>query len=289
MAFSGTRLEVLADFLGDDGLKLKDFPEITVNHGKVDFETVPTRVVVRKNLSKTGNQYLTFLHGEGCDYLKQYLEYRMMVGEKLAPDSAIITPNKNNMLGQHIRTTNIGDLMRKAIRAAGFSWHPYVLRRYFDTRLMLAEADGLIIRDYRQFWMGHSGDIEHTYTVNKGLSKVVIEKMRGSYAKASAKYLETAGKKESVTKEDMVNEFNKQFLKLSGYKDEEIGKLGDLSQISTEQLQDMIRKKSMEALGLNGNHQKIVPLLELRNYILGGWEYVRDLPNDEAVIRLPNS
>ena len=136
--------------------------------------------------------------------------------------------------------------------------------------------------------MGHSGDIEHTYTVNKVVSKDVVEKMRESYNKASAKYLETAAKKESITKEDMVGEFNKQFLRLSGYTDGEIGKLGDLSQISTEQLQEMIRKKSIESLGLSGNHQKVVPLLELRNYIMQGWEYVSQLPNNEAIIRLPS-
>jgi hypothetical protein len=32
---------------------------------------------------------------------------------------------------------------------------------------MIAESDGLILRDYRSFWMGHKVDIEHTYTVNK--------------------------------------------------------------------------------------------------------------------------
>ena len=289
IAFSGFRLEVLGDYLGDDGLEIRDLPEMNVKDGLVTFKKTPTMIVVRKNLSKTGNQFFTLLCEEGCEYVKEYLEWRLRRGEKLTANSPLITPDKLHLAGQHIRTINIGDLIRKPIRAAGFDWRPYVLRRYFDTRMMMAESDGLIIRDFRSFWMGHKGDIEHTYTVNKRLSEDAIEKMRCSYAKASAKYLETAGRKESVTKEDMVSEFNKQFLRLSGYKDEEIAKLGDLSQMSSEQLQDMIRKKSMEALGLNGNHQKIVPLLELRDYILGGWEYVRELPNNEAVIRLPNS
>src|SRR5438093_6681862 len=166
----------------------------------------PTKVIVRRTLSKTGNQYVTFLPEQRTEYLVQYLKSRKIRGEKLTPESPVITPFQPSLAGQHIRTTNISDLMRKAIRDAGFGWRPYVLRRYFDTRLMLAESDGLIIRDYRTYWMGHSGDIEHTYTVNKGLSKDVVEKMRGSYAKAAEKYIETTGRKEGVTKEDMVGE-----------------------------------------------------------------------------------
>jgi len=56
----------------------------------------------------------------------------------------------------------------------------YVLRSYFDTQLMLAESKGLVLRDYRTFWMGHKGDIENRYTTNKQrLPEEVIEDMRG--------------------------------------------------------------------------------------------------------------
>jgi hypothetical protein len=72
------------------------------------------------------------------------------------------------------------DTIRRPIRRAGFEWRPYILRRYFDTRLMIIEMDGVIIRDFRVFWMGHRGDIEHTYTLNKQLPKDVREKMRSA-------------------------------------------------------------------------------------------------------------
>ncbi len=85
----------------------------------------------------------------------------------------------------------------------------------------------------------------------------------------------------------MVETFNAQFLRIAGYSDKEIAKM-DLANVLAEQMQDLIRKKSMEMLGLSGNHQKIVPLLELRNFIVQGWEFVRELPNNEAVIRLPS-
>ena len=290
VAFSGVRLEVLGDYLGDDGLEVRDFPEMKTNDGIVEFDRIPTIINVRRSVSKTGNQFFTFLCEEGCGYLKEYLEWRMRDrGEKLTPRSPIIMSTFSNYAGQHIRTINIGDMMRKPIRAAGFSWRPYVLRRYFDTRMMIAESDGLIIRDYRTFWMGHKGDIEHTYTVNKALSSDVIEKMRESYAKASEKHLATA-RKEEVTKNTVLQTFNEQFLRMAGYTDEEITQLGDLSQLTPAQIQELIQRKSMQALGLNGNsRQKVVPMSNVKDWILQGWEFVTTLPTNEAVIRLPSS
>ena len=43
-----------------------------------------------------------------------------------------------------------------------------MLRAYFDTQLMVAENHGKISHAYRQFFMGHSDDIEARYTTNKG-------------------------------------------------------------------------------------------------------------------------
>jgi hypothetical protein len=79
------------------------------------------------------------------------LEERIREGERLAPDSSIITPKRK--MKPFIRAVNVGDIIRGAIRRAGFRWRPYVLRSYFDTQPMLAESKGLVLRDYRQFWM----------------------------------------------------------------------------------------------------------------------------------------
>ena len=67
-----------------------------------------------------------------------------------------------------------------------------------------------------------------------------------------------------------------------------IEKLGDLSKLAAEDMQELIKRKSMEALGLNANNrQKVIPLPDVKNWIGQGWEYVSILPNDEAIIRLP--
>lgn len=285
VGFSGTRIETLGDYLGDDGLKIKDFPEMKIKKETIEFDEIPTMVVIRKSLSKTKRQYFTFLSEEGCEYLKQGLELRLRKGEKLTPDSPIITPTRSHLRGQHIRTTNVGDLMRKAIRKAGFQWRPYVLRRYFDTRLMMAESDGLIIHDWRVFFMGHKGSMEAVYTVNKGLPKDTIEKMRQAYKKSAEKYLQT-GKKE-IGAEEIVTRMNRQILTAFGYSAAELEKI-DVDNLAAEQMQELVRKKSVEAL-LNGNRQRVVSLDDVRDFVLQGWEYVNTLPNGDAIVRLPQT
>jgi len=234
VAHTGVRIKTIGNYRGDDGLRVRDLPEMRVEGKTVEFEAVPTLVVVRRELSKAGHQYLTFLGEEGCDYLKDYLETRMREGEKLTKDSAIVTPKQR--MKPFIRATNVGDVIRSAIRKAGFKWRPYVLRSYFDTQLMLAESKGLVLRDYRGFWMGHKGDIENRYTTNKGrLPESVIEDMREAY-KRSQKFIQTTG---GETSENVKETFRKQLLLVAGFSPEEVEALDP--SMDDEAFQEMVR------------------------------------------------
>ncbi len=289
VAFSGVRIEVIGNYLGKDGLQLRDFPELSIKDRNVEFSKIPTLILVRKSLSKTRNQFFTFLSEEGCEYLKEYLEFRLMT-ETLTPNSPVITPSKHALSGKHIRTVNVSDLIRKPIRAAAFKWRPYVLRRYFDTRLMMAESDALLIRDYRIFWMGHKGDMEHTYTVNKGLSQDVVEKMRESYAKAAAKYLQT---KKSEAGEDKIKEaVKKHLLEVVGFTEKDFAKR-DLNKMSNDEILDLMKQKltgTSATDGTNGSKngakQKVIPNGQLEQYVEGGWEYVATA-GEKIVVKMP--
>ncbi|MEM3760279.1 MAG: site-specific integrase [Candidatus Bathyarchaeia archaeon] len=284
LAHSGLRIETLGNYDGTDGLRIKDMPEMKIEKGEVAFEKVPTMVVVRKELSKAGHQYFTFLGEEGCEYLKDYLESRLKEGEKLTPDSPVLTPKVAPK--PFIRSTNIGDMIRAAIRKAGFKWRPYVLRAYFDTQLMLAESKGLVLRDYRQFWMGHKGDIENRYTTNKcRLPENVIEDMREAY-KRSQEYLHTA-KVGRTSEEELRQAFRKQLLLVAGFTQSEIDEM-DISAISDEELQTIIRKR---LLGEKANDcvQRVVSTDEVENYLEQGWEYVAALPNGKLIVKLKSS
>jgi len=295
MAFAGVRPGVLGNRDANDGLRVSDLPEMKVVGGgegqepMVEFLKVPTVVVVRRTISKAGRQYLSFLPDQGCGYVKQYLEWRMRtLKEKITESSPIITANPTNPrhIGRFVRVNNIGDTVRYAIRAAGFGWRPYVLRRYFDTRMMGAEQEGKVIKDYRVFWMGHIGDIEHVYTLNKGqLPQDLLEGMRDAYARAAEKHLATVVQP-SISKDEVVNTARVEALRLFGYDDEEIQALGEVAQLTMEKLQELIHERSKQMLGLGQGTQKVVPIGELEQWIEQGWDYKRDLPNGKAVVGL---
>ena len=284
VAHSGLRLETIGNYLGDDGLRIRDLPELRVEGESVEFEQIPPIVIVRKELSKAGHQYFTFLSGEGCGYLKDYLEMRMRSGEKLGKDSPIVTPKQR--MKPFIRSTNVGDVIRDGIRKAGYPWRPYVLRSYFDTEMMLAESKGLVLRDYRQFWMGHKGDIEHRYTLNKSrLPSEVVEDLRESYRR-SQEYLQTGGS-ESDSEKRLRDSFRKQLLLVAGFKPEEIDEM-DLS-MDDAAFQETVRKRLLGQSREGGFvSQRVVSVGDVDSYLSKGWGYIASLPGDRVILKEPS-
>jgi hypothetical protein len=318
MAFCGFRPEVQGTLVGDDGLRLADLPDLKIEHefdgagnsigGTVSFLNIPATVTCRRSISKAGHLYFCFLPPEACQYLKNYLEWRMktkvhtrktyshgrekvgvleevrLPGETLTPESPLIGAIKNQK-SSYISTINVSYDIKQAILTAGFGWRPYVLRRYFEVCMMNAEYEKLILREWREFWMGHVGNIESEYSVNKGLPREAVERMRRAYSQAAEKHLETMVQP-TISKVEVVNTARVEALKMFGYSDEELAGMGDLTEITVEQLQALIHQKSKLMLGLKQGTQKVVPIAELEQWIEQGWDYKRDLPNDKAVIGL---
>ena len=294
IAFSGFRLEVLGNYQGLDGLTLKDFPDIKIENNEVVFSKIPSMIIVREELSKSRNRYISFLGEEGCEILKQYLERRISEGESLHPDSGIIITTPSQALksknfniidnSPFLRTTKIGDEIRKSMRICGLPWRPYVFRTYFDTALMLAENKGFISHAYQQFWMGHKGDIEAQYTTNKNrFPEEVIEDMRSSYKKLQD-LLQTS--KSEVNDEKIKESFRMQLLSVAGFSQQEIDEM-KLTKVSDDEFQSKVKQKLLGVMANNGSKQKVVPINEVEHYISQGWEYVNTLPNDQAILKIP--
>lgn len=292
MAFGGLRPASLATPDGLDGLKVGDLPEMEVKGGKVAFAKVPTLIVVRKKISKIRRPFVTFAPAQACEYLRLYLEDRARLGEELGPGSAIVSVSEYNHrteksgdcrfkkpYGDHVTTAKLREVVRSAIRDSGFGWRPYILRRYFDTRMMLGEADGLLIKDWRTFWMGHSGNIEFVYTLRKGLDEETVEKMRGAYLKAANRYLCTG---EGAREEDMVTKIRKQLL-LTVLTPEEVEKL-HVDEKTDEEVIGLLRQRLMEVAFNQGLKQKVVPASEVEGWLAKGWAWKGNLGDGRAVL-----
>ena len=132
--------------------------------------------------------------------------------------------------------------------------------------------------------MGHKGDIEHTYTVNKRvLRPEVIEDMRLSFARAQ-RYLESEG----LASDEVHVRYGmrKQLLLAAGFTEEETSRM-EIDSMSNEELHDAIKKRLLGIMANNGSQQKVVAVNEVENYISDGWEFVAALPNDKAIVKVP--
>jgi len=279
VAQAGVRLEVLGNYRGDDGLRLGDIPELRIQGRRVTIATSPTLIRVRPELSKTAHGYVTFLAAEGAAYLKSYLEERLRSGERLTSETDLIHPERANK--RFIRTLNVGDGIRSAIRAAGFKWRPYVLRAFFDTQVLLAESKGKVARDYRVFWMGHAGSMDARYTTHKGrLPDELLEDMRAAYRRAEPE-LSTGSRTTSEERDDLYRRALILFAKLKGMSDEEIKKL-DAETIPVADLEKAVGKIVAPPA------QRVAGIADVPGLLAAGFEYVGPLGADRVILKSPN-
>ena len=284
MAFTGLRPESLGNYEGTDGLRLGDIKDLNLNDS-IEFSKIPATVVVRNRLSKASNQYFSFIPEEGATYIKEYLDERRKAGEVLVEDSPLMQLDSRGVkTNQYLRTALVTRDIRDAIQRAGLKMRPYVLRAYFATAMDIAESKGLISHPWRQFMMGHKGDIEARYSTNKGrLPPEMINEMRESYKKC-AKYLETRISEPSES--DAKTYLQQQLLLAVGYKQNEIDKM-EFTDMDNEAFQKLLRDKVTGTMTGNGNKQRLVDIDEIGNYLEKGYEFQASLPNGKAIMKLP--
>jgi hypothetical protein len=115
-----------------------------------------------------------------------------------------------------------------------------------------------------------------------------IEDMSAEYAKAIPALTLLAGDDRGMSTEQTQALFSSQFLKMSGWAEEEIKALGiDLGTIDQGRLQELIAQKNNERLGASASGHKVVPTSEVKDYLARGYEFVTKLDDKEAIIRLP--
>ena len=317
MAYSGLRPRSISNEDGTDCLQVKDIPEMKIRDGHVEFEKEPVRVIVRPNLNKGQKHgYTTFLGHEGTTYLKEYMEFRISEEEIISDSSPIIQFDRNARREHtYLQTHYIEREIRIAIIGAGFytnkkkgndefkstTRRPYLLRGYFATGLDIAEQKGLVSHPWRQYWMGHSGDMESRYSTNKNLRDSEIEEMRQAYSKC-LQYLETQFKS---MREEEQHSLEKSLtgtvlMKIFGYSKEESERLMELSDDELQkELQkklgnamdgESVRRKAMQdakEISKRKNKQVMIGSAFVEAYFEEGFEYVGTVGQDKVIMKLP--
>ncbi|MEM3760033.1 MAG: site-specific integrase [Candidatus Bathyarchaeia archaeon] len=292
LAFSGLRPESIGNYDGSDGLKLGDFVEAEIHKDGIEFNKIPSMLVIRKSLSKARHQYFTFIPQQTITYIKEYLEERVKQDEELSKDSPLLGFDPRGVKkNKFLRTTLVARDIREAILRAGFKWRPYVLRAYCDTNMIIAESKGKISHPYLQFIMGHKGDIEARYSTNKGvLPPDMIEDMRKAY-KECEPFLSTATQpleQSSIIKEAKIEALKSMAKSLLGIdlldvkvaKERQIGR-----ELNREEELELYEKELRKLREGKHNPQRIIHEKELEKYLTQGWQFVSVLPSRKILIK----
>ncbi|EQD75273.1 integrase/recombinase, partial [mine drainage metagenome] len=103
-----------------------------------------------------------------------------------------------------------------------------------------------------------------------------------SYQKC-LKFLET---RVSEVSEDNAKQYlQQQLLLTAGYRQDEIDKI-DLSEITNEEFQQILRDKLLGRMTENGARQRVIPTGDIERYLTQGYEFQAVLPDGRAVMRL---
>ena len=285
---------------GVQALQLKHLPDLKLKPRR-HFERIPFRIDVPAELSKIGQSYLTFGGQEAADALLAYLDGRtkpVIVDhhrivkqhrERISPESYVIAGREAGKklvrAGHPVYEFVLSASIRRGIRKVqpeGVRWRPYVLRTYFSTRLFLAECRGLILRDVREYLLGHSTGSSGRYVLGKKLGEDIIEEMRSMYVKALP-FLETPR-----TIRNTGDGRNSKFQDLGP------SPAGLLTPEEKERFPGLSDPEFVDRLshGLRGvedelPQQQVVPIAEGRRLVKQGWIFVGKLGAGEVVVRSP--
>jgi hypothetical protein len=241
-------------------------------------------------------RYVTFVTPEAYTHLLEYRKMRENIGERVTPESYVFVTLTNvdnfrpeavkpisvssmkNLLGRHLRKLGMRSVIHEGREYHSFDFkQAHGFRKFFKTRMEIKGVKPIIT----EMLMGHALGVSSSYM--KPTEKELLEE----YSKAIDE-LTIIKPRETVTPDMMLSTFNRQYLTMSGYSDEELNSLGDLSKLTPQQVQELVKQKQMQSLGLSGNHQKIVAMNEIENWVNQGWDFVSEIPDGRAIMRLPS-
>jgi integrase len=279
---TNSRGKAMVSMLASSGMRIGELLSLRVKD--IDLARHPVTVFLRAEVTKDRQARFCFASDEASALLREYLGPR---AEK--PDECVFnttTRGRAHATGNLPMTYwNADRIFTLAVRHSGLEQkddygrdvlHLHSLRKFFFSQLV-----PVLGREVVEALMGHKAFLDSSYR------RFTMEQMAGHYLKGMDEVTALL-RRQAPDEATVLATFNRQFLKISRYTDEEIEALGDLSKLSDDRLQELIDRKQLEKLGLDkGNRQKVVPMSELKKWVGEGWEYVTALPDGEAIVRLP--
>jgi len=272
IAFTGFRFKVIAD------LRIKDFPEMRITEdNKIIFEKMPTRIKVRKELSKNGKAYQTFLIETGCMIIKNSLELRMTKGEKLDNDSLLVpTECKNTTVRQ--RAKAISRRLTTVFEKVEYGSRPYSLKNFFATALLNSGLE----QNLQTFYMGHTGPVQNVYSVQRQQPTEQIEKMRTVFKeKIQPNLIPQEGNADATVKREF-KKFAKEAFGIdvsdNASTDETIAEIAEIYKAGKD---DVSRRE----ISTNPFKQKSISENEIDQYLEDDWEIAHVLPSGRIIVK----
>jgi len=272
IAFLGVRFKVIAD------LRVKDFPEMRITeNNEVIFEKTPTRIKVRKELSKNRKEYQTFLIEAGCMIVKNALEIRMRKGEKLDSESLIV-PTECDKTTVRQRAKAVARRLNTVFDKVKYDSRPYSLKNFFATALM----NSGIQQNWQTFFMGHSGVVQNEYTVRRQQPTEQIEEMRKLFKEKIEPYLipQDSNVDASVRKE--FKKFAKEAFGVEVSDDANTDEtIAEIAEIYKAGKDDVSRRENSQNLV----KQKRITEDEIDQYLEDGWEITHTLTHGNLIVK----
>jgi len=172
------------------------------------------------------------LSGEVAEWMSQHLNTRKRRGEELTLKSKLVNVDNKR---------DVDYIVDKLFKAVGFDGRNYLLRHYGNKRLKASTDD----KGFKEWMMGHKGDISDIYDHEHGLSHEEIKEYNANIDMSKLRIYGASAEelKRAKTMGDVVR-------KLTGADQEEINRILELLDKGTmtfEQFDDALTKVMREA------------------------------------------
>lgn len=163
----GLRHKVAISLIAFSGLRPADVVTLQYRDIIESYERGDEVLTIQKVHEKTEREYVSFLGHQGTRYLRDFIERRKEKGEKITPDSYILTFRGKPVQSQGLRIVLTGKIEETVGKNPTGNdrkkFRPYSLRKYF--RRVVAKLG----EDTAEYLMGHVKGLESMSAIYNGL------------------------------------------------------------------------------------------------------------------------